>query len=1140
MTYIKTLTAPLIIIAGLALLTACGGGATPDEDPTETPAVNCAETPFDSPDMCAEEQNIACLAHGTDVEAGGHATCADRPNVITTCTTDPYSHDGCDTATGINVLRTTFCRMPANLFNAMCISRGLGDNERDTFCALPANIFAHTECMDLGNINDLRNTYCTDSGRLFNQMCIDGKHRDDLRTAFCEMPANIFTHAECMDLDNINDIRMTFCSKTDIFHETCLDNTYGGDGERDTECRTHGITEPMGDASCDGRIRVACTGNPFVYDGCDTLDTDDETIRDDFCKMPANIFAHAKCINIKNINDLRNTYCSATEIFHESCLNDDYDGGNKRDDACQTHGTNVGAGGHASCDGRIRTACMMNPFEYLGCDTLDADKDDNIRTKFCAKPAQLFNPTCITRKIGDHDDDRDTACLTSPAGVPEHPSCANRPGVIQTCTTDPFLVTNPANTGCENLATIVSIREVHCGTSANFAGRCTVDYDDWKDSFDTAPPTRPNTTTGAQKNEFLNAGEGALADAVTAFFEIAEASQVVESDTLNFDGTIGDPTANSVSYFSADHKTDSSIRYYYAGLDSRADLGAPSFQKTGTATWVGKFQVLLGENTLAVQDFELTVNFETKSVTSLVQQGSTNNYFYLKGDYDSNGVIDGTVNYTKLSAAITASDRTTIMNDATPEGILTGLIGKQGAIGAFLSGTGDKDDITGGTSATDGFAGGFVANPFDGNVSYRDWASSGQIPAATANTANLQNELLQTTRNDLNIGTITGTAVHLNLATATYEDVALGGSATNGFTTFASTANNYYAGITSTTNLGKALERTTGTGAWKGSFVAYEGGAATTTDFELMVEFAATSKVSATIGEYAFSSTDVASNGTFTTGITLTRLNITNGSGTVSGIIGQKGAVGVFRSDSNADVSYAGGFVAVSHAFDGRVNYADWVEVTTPDTTRATPLANQFLTGADGITTTTNGTVSFLTFANATHGGTSFAGDGNDGFQVYSNDRSTGTNPTNFYAGILTTTNLGAPLTQTTAEGTWQGRLYAVRDTVIVNAETLVNAEVADFTPTVNFGTKTISATITGVTRFRGVAIVADTVSYDFTAIWDERGVFQSTINRTLSSVASTGVLTGLIGAEGAVGVFVSDADEPVGYAGGFVARKAP
>ncbi|MCA8834942.1 MAG: hypothetical protein K8953_07620, partial [Proteobacteria bacterium] len=444
----------------------------------------------------------------------------------------------------------------------------------------------------------------------------------------------------------------------------------------------------------------------------------------------------------------------------------------------------------------------------------------------------LFNQDCLDNGLGD-DGERDTACLGNPKGSPEHPSCTNRPEVIKTCQMNPF---NTAHTGCENLDTIVSIRDIHCGTSPNSdIDRCTVDYDDWKDSFGTSnePPPRP-TTTGAQQNEFLNARTDALADARAAFFEIAEASQVVESDTLNFDGTISSTTAtaNSVSYFSV-NGSSASIRYYYAGLDSGVDLGAPSFQKTGTATWDGDFGVTIG-NTKTSSTFELEVTFGGSgnvagSIAAFVVSGSE--HFLLTGNYDEKGVISGTVNY----GAFMAGTRTP-MGSRADNGILTGLIGKQGAVGAFLSGTGDKDDITGGTSATAGFAGGFVANPFDGNVSYSDWATAGQAPAATANTANPQNQLLQTTRNDLNTGTITGTAVHVNLATETYEDVALGGLATNGFTAFVSTANNHYAGITSTTNLGPALERTTGTGAWKGSFVAYEGGAATTTDFELMVE----------------------------------------------------------------------------------------------------------------------------------------------------------------------------------------------------------------------------------------------------------------------------------------------------------------
>ncbi len=255
--------------------------------------------------------------------------------------------------------------------------------------------------------------------------------------------------------------------------------------------------------------------------------------------------------------------------------------------------------------------------------------------------------------------------------------------------------------------------------------------------------------------------------------------------------------------------------------------------------------------------------------------------------------------------------------------------------------------------------------------------------------------------------------------------------------------------------------------------------------------------------------------------------------GTARGLIGKAGLVGGFISPTG----HHGGFVADNPAFDDTpttVGYLDWVDVTTPDAARDTPLTNQFLRGADS---TTNDVAEFtsLNLNNAQPTGmdtTAFGGDSNDGFKISGNNTS---EPTHFYAGILTTTSLGAPLTETTASGAWEGRLYAARA-----AGTVRSTEVADFVPTVNFDTNTISATIPGVINFGGAAIVPGTVSYDFTAVWDERGVFQGTINRTLSSVASAGNLTGLIGQGGAVGVFISNAGAAVGYGGGFVARKAP
>ena len=1105
MTYIKTLTAPLIIIAGLALLTACGGGATPDEET----AVDCTETPFDSPDMCEDQKITACQMHGTNVEAGGHASCADRIN--TACVANPFMYDGCDTLD--DKIRTDFCAiLPANRFNAQCISRDIGDDgDRDTACQMyGTNVGAGGHATCDGRIR----TACI--ANPFEYKGCDTLD-DKIRTDFCKMEQHIFTHAECMDLDNINDIRMTFCSATDIFHPTCLDNTYGGDGARDIACQTHGITEPMGDASCDGRIRVACTGNPFVYDGCDTLDADkDDNIRTDFCKMKPNIFTHEECGDLGNINDLRDTYCSVTEIFHASCLNDDYDGGDKRDTACQMHGTNAGAGGHSSCDGRIRTACMLNPFEYPGCDTLDND----IRTKFCAKPAELFNPTCITRKIGDHDGERDTACLGSPAGDPEHPSCANRPGVILACKADPFLVTTPANTGCENLATIVSIRDIHCGTSANFEGRCTVDYDDWKDSFNTAPPTRPSTTTGEQTNRFLNAGTDALGDAVTAFFEIAEASQTVEPDTLDFSGSIsGSATANSVSYFSVDGSA--SIKYYYAGLDSRTDLGAPSFQETGTAIWAGKFGVIVGE-TKTSSDFELEVTFGgtddvAGSIAAFVP--SSTNHFLLTGTYDENGVISGTVDF----GAFMAGTRTPTDTADTRKGRLTGLIGRQGAIGAFVSGTEIDNNgvITGGTSATTGFAGGFAAEPFEGYVSYSDWTGTGRPKATPVIPDNPQtnnlNQFVQTIRNDVIKASHVGERFNVNLG-------SLDGDPADGFSVYHVTAtDDYLVGLSSTTSLGVTLKAQP-VGTWLGSFVAYEGGVATTTPFELMVDFAGLNINTTVTGtDYSFTgsfgSTDGVINGN------VDRDGIT---GNLTGLIGSEGAVGVFHSDSNAmdngvAVSYAGGFVA---AFAPIANHAAWLAsfgASPPPATRVaanagTAAVGSFLNLADGVRDISPTSPTSLTNLNEDKHLT-LDGNGENGMHgvTYLSGRNDTMRDQAFVA-VLPTTNLGAPLTQAHGTATWRGTYYnRSLDQPTENIPFLIN-----------FGAKTITASDTFTV---GVEITT-TFNLDFT--------YTGVITGNVTQGGNTATARGLIGEVGLVGVFVdenpSQAPSTSIFYGGFVA----
>ncbi|MCA8834781.1 MAG: hypothetical protein K8953_06795, partial [Proteobacteria bacterium] len=453
--------------------------------------------------------------------------------------------------------------VPANRFNAMCISGGLGDDDRDTFCSLSANIFDHEDCKKINNINALRTTFCEMSANASDDGCVT---RNNLKS-LCDMPDN-------------------------RFRADCIKNDFGGDG------------------------------------------------RSAFCGMRENQF-NADCIT-----------------------------------------NNLG---------------------------------DEDRIRLCNMVENLFNEGCLANGLGD-DTKRDPACLDSPKGSPiPHASCsAARLGVVSVCMLDPF--TRP---GCTNLDTIMDIRTNYCGESANAVKEeCNVTHTDWAASVGN-PAITQVITVGQERNQFLNAAEDGFSRGGN---EGRGDSGTLKTYFLNFDGTTGDgfsgeaadrkpPTINSVAYF---FELRSGKGYYYAGLDSRVDLGKPNFQNTGTATWDGQFQVLLGarpEDILEdAVDFKLTIDFETQSIeSSLIQHGSTNNYFHLEGCYDSKGVIDGTVNYTQLAAAITEGDRTTIMNHEEPEGILTGLIGEQGAIGAFLSGTGDKSNITGGTDADNGFAGGFVA-----------------------------------------------------------------------------------------------------------------------------------------------------------------------------------------------------------------------------------------------------------------------------------------------------------------------------------------------------------------------------------------------------------------------------------------------
>ena len=1034
MTYIKTLTAPLIIIAGLALLTACGGGATPLENTNEDPVVNCTEAPFDSVNMCEEEKNTACQTYGTG--AKGDASCDGR--IRTACVANPFVYDGCDTLD--DKIRTDFCALPDNRFNAGCITNNLGGDGRMTFCEMPDN--------------------------RFNADCIANNLGGGGRTTFCEMPANIFTHAKCMDLGNINDIRMTFCEMPDNrFNADCITNNLGGGGRTtfcdmptnrfNADCIANNLGGGGRTTFCempDNRFNADCIANNLGGGG-----------RTTFCEMPANIFTHAECMNISNINNIRMTFCEMpANLFDQECI--------------------------------------------------DRDLGDNERDTFCdILPTNLFNQDCLDNGLGDHDGDRDTACLSNAKGSPQHPSCTDRPGVITACQMNPF---NTTNTGCENLDTIISIKEVYCGTAANFAKDiCTVNYDDWEASFGTgkAPELTPNTTT--RRNEFLNAGTDALDAALDEVFpdEHSETATALHLGELK-----GGDATDGVAYFIFE---DSGQLYHYAGLDSQTDLGAPSFQETGTAIWKGRFNATKLDQ---ATEFELEITFGgtddvAGSIAAFVPSGA--NHFLLDGTYDENGVISGTVNF----GAFTDDDRTVPTNsDATRKGILTGLIGRQGAVGVFVSGTGaNKDNITGGTGIATGFAGGFVANPFEGNVSYSDWVTSSSPPAtpAAAPSGDNLNQFVQTIRNDVINAAHAGERFNVNLG-------SLDGDPADGFNVHYVTAtNDYLVGLSSTTSLGVALASAPAA-AWDGSFVVYENGVATTTPFKLTIDFASRS-IDATVTNtlYSFVNTSFGS----ANGVLRGFVNRGDITGNLAGLIGAEGAVGVFHSDNNLEFSFAGGFVAASPPCvlaDNCVNHANWLGIfgaSPPPATRAaanvgTAAVGSFLNLADGVRD--------ISEAGLTHRNTNthltLDGDETNGRHgvTYLTGRST-ENFTQAFVAVLPTTNLGAPLASPPAITTWPGKFYhtSIEDTQNVNFEIDFNGTAITATPSVEI--------LTGVFR-------TTTFALRFTPA---TGVITGNVT---NGVGVSATARGLIGEAGLVGVYVqespSQAENTGVYFGGFIA----
>ncbi|MCA8833666.1 MAG: hypothetical protein K8953_01155, partial [Proteobacteria bacterium] len=297
-------------------------------------------------------------------------------------------------------------------------------------------------------------------------------------------------------------------------------------------------------------------------------------------------------------------------------------------------------------------------------------------------------------------------------------------------------ITNPFDADCQNRAFNTSRVErlIACGGADDPSGiECEAARDRattaaWLRSFgtdrlDTEPdevnprnqflqgtevvdvPSDDDDVQGDERGLNVGAVRTISGDRPTVFpLNLAEA-QYGEGEDRDFlitdeEGMAAGDVSDGVAFFLGSAARDANA---YAGILAGTDLGAVPATTTQSATWNGQFRVI---GTYPVnKDFELEIDFSAESVTAFVQVRNDEDdplHFLINGTFNRNGVISGTVELGDYTG--NARDATLPNNENRGSGMLTGLIGIEGAVGVFLK---DNDD----PGQSFNFAGGFVAAP---------------------------------------------------------------------------------------------------------------------------------------------------------------------------------------------------------------------------------------------------------------------------------------------------------------------------------------------------------------------------------------------------------------------------------------------
>ncbi len=396
--------------------------------------------------------------------------------------------------------------------------------------------------------------------------------------------------------------------------------------------------------------------------------------------------------------------------------------------------------------------CTATPFD-ADCSGVHAASAFNIyRAPACTTAATSFNAGCTEEEYSVTEEDevivkyRDTARAERALGCAdpddlEHNNCTDMVSgslTVDMCNATPFAP------GCESPA-FTHARLEACKNDDSPNAACSLATalarTNYVTDLDTNPASLYVGDTYVDDNSVLKEG--------------VQVGGLTLNDVGYADADPGEYTDQSASGFAlayipevrdGDRKITSQSRYY-AGLLSGTDVGPEFHNATGIAAWTGKLS-LINKGVLSdVADFTLDINFDTRTIRASdtrthttykietyrddhgAQQErsvadksyqvkvdyahTTLGQFFIDGKFTTKGVIygatklinDGGFRITEPNAEneLTATEVVSVPGSESSRGSLTGVIGQNGAVGAFVS--------SGSGNTFGEYAGGFVAAP---------------------------------------------------------------------------------------------------------------------------------------------------------------------------------------------------------------------------------------------------------------------------------------------------------------------------------------------------------------------------------------------------------------------------------------------